>query len=172
MKKSVVIPYERYQQLMQNQRGAAASALVNHQEIKKLPPLDGAEESKPQIHKLDSSVIVACLPKRNRSKAQQILEYIDKHSQLDWNKQGNLVVDNNSVEYSHVVDLIHDALNPTKHDPVGYESFYRQLQHVPRSLITNPRRKSLIGRGQLPPPGLPATEPKPLNIWKERWKAV
>ena len=78
MKKSVVIPYERYQQLMQNQRGAAASALVNHQEIKKLPPLDGAEESKSQIHKLDSSVIVACLPKRNRSKAQQILEYIDK----------------------------------------------------------------------------------------------
>ena len=166
MKKSVVLPYERYQQLLQNKTVPEVGA-ENSQ--------SGPEPSQASVlesPKLNTSVIIACLPKRNRSKAQQLLEYIEKHPKLDWNNQGNLLVDSNLVEYSHIVDLLHDALNPTKHEPVGREVFYKQLEHVPRSLINNPKRKSLTGGGDLPPPGLPATEPKSLNIWKSRWKSL
>lgn len=181
MKKSVLLPYERYQQLLQNSGisqnvAATISPDVTENATPTLPPQASAE---PIVHnsletvatKLNADVIVACLPKRNRFKAKRLLDYIEKHSNLDWNKQGNLTVENQPIEYSHIVDLLHDALTATRHDPTGHVSFYNNLSGIPQSLINNPRRKSLIG-GRLPPPGLPPSEPKALNVWKTNWKAL
>ena len=191
MKKSVVIPYERYQQLLKQQQQPDTTPSDSHREAERAGVKEEETTSTtPTTSKLNPSVIIACLPKRNRTKAQQLLEFVEKHPKLDWNKEGSLLVDNNIVEFSHIVDLLHDALNQTKHQPAGHQLFYEHLQHVPRSLITNPQRKSLTGSGggggggggastdvprkRLPPPGIPADakEPKPLNIWKARWKAL
>ena len=105
MKKSVLLPYERYQQLLQNSGisqnvAATISPDVTENATPTLPPQASAE---PIVHnsletvatKLNADVIVACLPKRNRFKAKRLLDYIEKHSNLDWNKQGNLTVENN-----------------------------------------------------------------------------
>ena len=173
MKKSVLLPYERYQELLKHRREPVETTETQN-DSKSIPQ---TLEIVPPTQKLNSSVIIACLPKRNRSKAQQLLNYIEKQPNLDWNREGNLVVDGNIVDFSHIVDLLHDALNPTKNEPVGYEQFYRNLEHIPHSLINNTRRKTLIGGSapaphSLPPPGIPLTDPKPLNIWKTRWKPL
>lgn len=174
MKKSVVLPYDRYQQLIQNKKEPPVETSVNLELAQAIePPHTTTLKSPLSKEKLSSSVIIACLPKKSRNKAQQLLDYIEKYSKLDWNQTGNLVVEDKPVEFSHIVDLLHDALNQTKNQPVGHETFYRELEHVPLSLINNFQRRSLIGGGgSLPPPGLPATEPKPLNIWKANWKPL
>lgn len=171
MKKSVLIPYERYQQLLQN-NSPPTTAQIQTTEPEQLESSEQILNESTTARRLDPSVLIACLPKRNRSKAQQLIGYIEKHPILDWNQEGNLAVEQSLVPYSHIVDLLHDALNPTRHEPVGYEAFYKHLKHVPRSLINNPRRKSHLGSGQLPPPGIPVTEPKPLNVWKTSWKSL
>ena len=223
MKKSVLLPYERYQQLIQDTSSssgsttsaAAVTANPDHkqqqqqqQQVIRTPKEEDEEEietpaasvrqledhddddddlnSSSRTLKLENDVIVACLPKRNSSKARRLLEYINKHSGLDWNQQGNIIVDSGerTVDFSHIVDLLHDALNATKHNPVGYAEFYKHLNRAPLSLINNQRRKSLIGGGggggvgaavvHMPPPGLPpVSKPsKPLNAWKTEWKPL
>ena len=165
MKKSVLLPFDRYQQLLQGTANSSSSVQEPDSQI------EGEDKPDYKSDRLNTAVIVACLPKRNRLKAQRLLDYLDKHTPLDWNKDGHLVVENQPIEYSHIVDLLHDALNATRHEPIGYETFYKQLAGAPVSLITNPRRKSMIG-GRLPPPGIPITEPKPLNVWKSQWKPL
>ena len=182
MKKSVVLPYERYQELIQNSEtkslpvtstepiaASETSPVVTQSEP---GPVGGITTAAPATsERLSANVIVACLPKKNRTKAQRLLDYITAHPQLDWNRDGNLTVKGSPVQYSHIVDLLHDALNNTKRNPVGYDTFYKSLEGIPHTLISNPRRKSLVG-GRLPPPGLPATKPKPLNVWRAEWKAL
>ena len=184
MKKSVVLPYERYQQLMQNstqhiQQNIEPDIPVEHLTVTAQTEPNTSEEL--ETTQLKPDVIIACLPKRNQLKARRLLQYIHDIPKLTWNREGNLVVDKQPIAYSHIVDLLHDALNPTKHDPVGHDIFYAHLDKVPQSLINNSRRKSLIGGGSrsaaaaaatLPPPGLPATEPRPLNIWKTNWQPL
>lgn len=163
MKKSVVLPFERYQQLLH--KSPNTTTLESSSTIEESPI------EPPACDRLSTAVILTCLPKRNRLKGQRLLDFIANDTNLDWNKDGNLLVNNQPIEYSHIVDLLHDALNPTRHNPVGYDAFYNNLGRVPVSLLNNPRRKSMIG-GRLPPPGIPATEPIPLNIWKAKWKPL
>ena len=178
MKKSVVLPYERYQQLIQNASNSAPkdpSETILPIETEKptagktIEEIEEPRETK--SNKLETEFILACLPKQNRVKALRLLDYVNKHPLIDWNREGNLLVDDKPVEFSHIVDLIHDALNSTKYEPVGYDLFYKHLKGIPQSFINNPRRKSLIG-GRLPPPGIPDSKPKPLNVWKAQWKSL
>lgn len=232
MKKSVLLPFERYQQLLDNSSSSSSSSqleatgesiaaatastspgtttaasrsvlpeatstpppppivrgsrIAASAQSPPLPPPPPAQ-SPPLVapptsldlyksrNKLAEGVITACLPKRNHFKARRLLDYINRQPHLDWNQAGNLIVDNQTVEYSHIVDLLHDALNSTRSDPVGHDVFYQQLVGVPQSLINNPRRKSLVGNGRrrrLPPPGLPSSQPIPLNAWRTQWQAL
>ena len=169
MKKSVVLPYERYQRLLQNSDNKIVSSEEPSTEI---VDVITPEKFDTPPEKLNPDIIVTCLPKNNRSKALRLLDYINEQPLLNWNRAGNLVVDGKVIENSHIVDLLHDALNPTKHNPVGHELFYTHLDKAPQSLISNPRRKSLKGGNPLPPPGIPVTKPKELNVWKSKWQPL
>ena len=222
MKKSVLVPYERYQQLIQSASRstdtdnsseastqlspalppseAAAPPTSAARQVSLLPmqlqdPLPPPPPASPSVsateaaaaaasepNRLHSDIIIACLPKGNRLKAKRLLEFISQQRALDWNRDGNLIVDGQTIHLSHIVDLLHDALNPTKHDPIGADVFYSHLAGIPLSFINNPRRRSsLAGEGRrrqrrkdafLPPPGLPDGKPKALNAWKAQWKPL
>lgn len=185
MKKSVVLPYERYQQLLKNSSTTSSAVKVHSTEEEAAADVAGGAiddsnlidsiepKAKQRDEKLRTEIIVACLPKNNRQKALRLLQYIDQHPILDWNESGTLLIEKEPVALSHIVDLLHDALNTTKYEPIGLHEFYTHLGNIPQSLINNPKRKSLIGRGRrLPPPGLPSTQPKPLNTWKAQWTAL
>ena len=129
----------------------------------------------PSIESIDSrlkpEIIIAQLPRRNKAKAKALLQYLHSHKTLDWNQRGELEINKTAVPYSHITDIIHDALNNTKYKPVGCDEFYSHLGCVPKSLITNPARKTLLGGASLPPPGVPESTPKQFDDWKLLWQS-
>ena len=216
MKKSVVIPFERYQELTQQQRAttspfasaapattttaataAAADAVAStaanpietkqakaphprrsafdddddekrrHLSIRTVAALPASAANNSKLH---PDVILCCLPAKNRLKAKRLLEHIERHPNLDWNQAGNLLVQGKPIEFSHIVDLLRDALNSTKHEPVGHQDFYANLQSLPQSLVNKHKRK--LASERLPPPGLPAKQPKPVNTWRAKWRQL
>ena len=174
MKKNVLIPYDRYvyyQSLAKEPREEENTVTepINTGTPPAVPtPVAAAAATQP---KLKPEIIIAQLPKRNKSKARSLLSFLEQNNAIDWNQRGELLIENESVPYSHITDLLHDALNNTKYKPVGCEQFYSNLGHVPLSLITNPARKQIVGGSTLPPPGVPDTEAKSLDSWKLLWQS-
>lgn len=183
MKKFTLIPFERYLQyktLLEKQGSVQDEPDIA---IEKNADATSTLSITPptELEKLSVDSILSQLPKRNKSKAQSLLSVVDNSPRLDWNNKGELVLDNTCVPTSHITDLLHDALNNTKHTPTGAEEFYAALDSVPLSLITNPRRRSLVGGKQsttattpnfakLPPPGLPNKPAVALNNWQGLWR--
>ena len=177
MKKSVLVPYERYlhyKRLHDNPAKKEDQSQNNTEEQNLQETVDVhpySDDSLQQAHKLKPDIIVALLPKRNRTKAAALLSFIDTHPVLDWNSKGELLIHNQAIPFSHITDLAHDALNNTKaYDPVGCEEFYRNIGHVPLSLISNPKRRLMIGSKG--PPVIPQTKSVAQNTWKDLWKSV
>ena len=176
MKKSVLIPYDRY---LYYQKAAKTPIDIPTEDTASSPDIveERDRTTEKPVSKLSADVIIAHLPKRNKSKAEALIKVVDQHPVLTWNERGELVVDGNPVPYSHISDLLHDALNNTKHEAVGCRLFYKHLENIPQSLINNPNRKKLLRGGggsnrQLPPIGTPNTEPKPIPDWKLLWKST
>lgn len=170
MKKCVLIPHDRYmyyKSLAKEQTEPAPSTAD-------VAPVDETIDERP-IEAIDSKlkpeIIIAQLPRRNKSKAKALLQYLQSHKALDWNQRGELEINKTRVPYSHITDIIHDALNNTKYKPVGCDEFYSHLGCIPKSLITNPARKTLLGGASLPPPGIPESTPKQFDDWKSLWQS-
>ena len=186
MKKSVLIPHERYVYYQNLAKHDATQSLgdakLSSAPLKSVQEADVPQEISEQVvsqtervnisDSIHEDVILAHLPQRNKNKAKALLTIVRNNPKLDWDKTGQLLVQNDVVPFSHITDLLHDALNNTKYDPVGHLEFYGNLGNIPQSLIVNKRRKELLGGKQLPPPGIPDTEPQPLNSWKSQWKAL
>ena len=172
MKKCVLIPHDRYmyyKSLAKEQTEPVSTTIATD-----VVPVDEAINERPieaTDSKLKPEIILAQLPRRNKSKAKALLQYLQSHKTLDWNQRGELEINKTPVPYSHITDIIHDALNNTKYKPVGCDEFYSHLGCVPKSLITNPARKPLVGGAPLPPPGVPENAPKQFDDWKSLWQS-
>ena len=105
--------------------------------------------------------ILASIPKNIQTKARAILEHISKDSNLDWNEKGELIINGEIINNSHITDLIKCALYSYKNfNPHGYDRFRTALQ------ISN-LPQSLLQRGEgLPPPGIPD---KTINSNNQEW---
>lgn len=88
--------------------------------------------------------IVDSVPKAMRTKAAQLVRKISSSDgALNWNDAGELVVKDQVVKGSHMVDLINDAVRRRKSvRPTGVEEFTKGLAQLntPRELIGNPDR--------------------------------
>lgn len=182
MKKFTLVPHERYlhyKSLFDKQTSGAP--VLQDTSVEKAIVHDTTtplETQQTTSEKLNVEHIISQLPKRNKSKAQSLLSVIDNTPRLDWNNKGEIILDNNCIPTSHITDLLHDALNNTRHEPPGAEEFYSALDTVPLSLISNPKRRSLIGGKRaaatstvpLPPPGIPNKPAVPLNNWQGLWR--
>jgi hypothetical protein len=196
MKKLVLIPLHKYEQL-QNQ-GVGSIDATDHfenapemkreaeeHEIKEIP------KERNQYMKLDRELILSHIPKYNKRKAEAVLEYIDKAPKLDWNADGELLLDSREIPGSHISDLLRDSCAEYKNfEPVGAEEFYNNLGNIPLSLITNPKRRLLLQKRvgekpDTPPLHKTADSPtprkkKPVNktstlnkkTWKQLWRKL
>ena len=175
MKKSVLIPFERYlhyKSLVNN--NTPPETQKEDESVKNEHHVVDTTEDKPQTNqeKLGFEVILSHLPKRDRSKALSLLNVVEQNPKLDWNNRGELLVNNSSIPYSHISDLIRDALHNSRFEPVACKEFYSNLDNAPLSLVSNPNRRILIGGKVLPPPGIPDKKPVPLNNWSGLWKSL
>ena len=112
------------------------------------------------------------------------MSYVNNN--LDWTKNGELIVNGNVIKGSHVTDLIKDALAVSrKWKPVGANEFYSYLPDIPKSIVHNRDRHVLIGSGSSqrlkkePPPGFPVnTTPILLyrstseTDWVKQWQEI
>ena len=127
--------------------------------------------------RLSKELILEPFSKTQLKSANSLLAYVERN--MDWNDQGEIIIDGEVIIGSHVKNLLKDALfNYKNFEPLGFRAFYHQLSNITTSLIRNPSRRSLIGRGGPPPPGIPVGR-KSIDIskhtnsnWRTHWKPL
>ncbi len=135
--KSVLVPYEKYQRLINKSEDSQAGT------------------------GLATDTILSGIPKNYNNKVKAILTYIDNDSAklLRWNDKGELLYEGHVIPGSHVADLLKDSQREHKRLSLpGVVEFYEGLKrlNVPRSLIGNVDRRTKYLSGHIGlPPGIP-----------------
>ena len=88
------------------------------------------------------------IPKTYKTKAKNLLEYIEKAPNVAFNDKGELMVHDRPIRGSNAMDLINDFVRPptkgqvSQSDPVGWGEFAKALKgmNVPHLLIGNTKR--------------------------------
>ena len=96
--------------------------------------------------------VAESVPKSLKKKAEQLVKLIENAPShvLRFNETGELIVGNQKIEGTHIVDLINDMLRKRKSfNPRGWETFGRALASLypPQELIGNEDRWRFIQRG-------------------------
>lgn len=159
MKKSVLLPYERYQRLMM--------AVKQKETAECVPDTDGSlEEHVPEdsfsqcavktteIENSPTSLLLQHFPKTMQNRVQSLLAYIKPH--VSWNDRGEVTIEGKLLLGSNIVDLIKVHIKDYKHfQPVGKEAFGQLLSkiNVPTSLLS-PSARQQSGGNIPPPPGI------------------
>ena len=163
----VLIPYDQFINPDTNQEGDT--------------PYQQAADNTSKAEKMSRDLILIPFGKNHFKHANTLLSYVERN--MDWNQNGEIVIQGETIPASHITDLLKDAMYAYKNfTPIGYAQFYQNLFSVPTSLIRNPNRKYLVGKGSSrqnipPPPGLPINQTAiPINSgvddWKSSWKTM
>ena len=84
--------------------------------------------------------ILGSLPLTLRSKAKIILDHLRKHTRLQWNSRGEIIVDGKLITGSNIIDLIKVQLKDYKSfHPVGEDVFSQLVlkSNVPQFVDTS-----------------------------------
>ena len=165
----VLIPYEQYLSRKDIVAETPITDTLNEKQI------SGTEQN--FSDKLSEQLVLKPFNKQELRNVETILSYVK--DKINWNKKGEIIVDDKVVEGSHITDLLKDSLyNYKNFEPTGVKLFYAKLKNVPQCLIKNVKRIPLIGNGDevtpptkkhkaAPPPGIPVGV-TPIDITKER----
>lgn len=97
--------------------------------------------------------ILRLIPKTYAKKGEQLLNLISlSNNKIQWNDDGTVLIDNEKITGSNILDLINDSLRPLKRsDPIGWEKFAKALKDIkiPITYIGNPKRSEYINHLQL-----------------------
>jgi len=156
MKKYVLIPYKEV-----NSYSGAAPATTEAAALTS----DNAT-----LPKLSSDSILISIPQNIKKKAQAILQHIDANDEyITWNKKGEVIIKQNLIPKSHIIDLIKCTLYSYKNiHPEGLHQFRQALldSNIPQTLLQKGSGINLSeNKGKPPPPGVPITKKKEAWIW-------
>lgn len=88
------------------------------------------------------------LPKIHKKKAELMVDFLKNSTNITVGEKGEVIIDNQKISNSHIVDLVHDVLRdrPKADPPNGLTSFVTALKksNVPISYIGNPARLKMI----------------------------
>lgn len=110
------------------------------------------------MKRLNTENILISIPKNVKHKARAILDHIIEGDVITWNEKGEISIEGNRIENSHITDLIKCSLYSYKNlDPKGYNQFHLALQksNIPQSLIQQSGGSIPRMQQNLPPPGIP-----------------
>ena len=131
MKKHILIPYAKYQSLLQR---------ANIPPAPEPPQSDDIQCIEPTVEGMDTDNIISVIPKQAQKKASALLQLLQDH--LKWNERGEIVVDGEPIPNSHISDLIKYTVVrhfSKKQPPIGSDKYFTVLDklNIPRSLIVN-----------------------------------
>jgi hypothetical protein len=148
MQKMILLPYERYQRLLQQRE---ASNVPSQETTTPNPDIE--EVSPEPIGRQDlEEKLLSSFPKNLRSRARALLTHIS--TRVTWNDMGEVIIDGVKIPGSNIMDLVKVQLKDYKDlRPTGLEKFTDILKdtNVPLSLLTSSRRVQ-TGQGIIPPP--------------------
>ena len=164
--KFVLVPHEQFVSLQSKAKPQESTATD--------APSDYSQEDK-----LSDAEILSMLPKRAGAHFGSLLTAL-KQQGLDWNRDGELVINEKPIKGSHICDLLHFSRYSVKAEPLGAREVFGTVRSLPKSLLINPKARQLLinsdtqfGGQAVPPPGLPASSaPRSLATWAEQWKAL
>ena len=135
MKKSVVLPWDQYQRLMQQN------------------PHEDEEEEENAIYTHDC--IIATVPQKSKSRARALLDLLTQ-TDIAWNNYGECVLKGQSIQGSNICDLVKCLLfNYKSFQPNGYHEFIHSLANfnIPETLIVNAKCRNDIQQLKCKPKG-------------------
>lgn len=97
--------------------------------------------------------ILSLIPKSYTKKGELLLNLISSSkNKISWEDDGTVVIDNEKIPGSNIVDLVNDLLRPLKrNEPIGWENFAKALKDIkiPLTYIGNPKRTAFINKLKL-----------------------
>ena len=156
MKKSILLPYDKYERLIKQNRQPDQP---QQQQREMVITEDVIQEGG---GRLQSEHILDSIPQRYKYKVGAILAHImrDLKNTLNWNVSGELIYKGSTISGSHITDLLKDTQYQHKgHQLKGTVEFYKGLQeiHLPTTLT---RVLSTETIPKIRPPGIPKTKLK------------
>jgi len=106
-------------------------------------PIPIVEEKADTTANKTSTVDLSVFPQNYRNRAQNLLTHVRNQAGIDWNQKGEILVNDNAIPGSHVVDLIDNTIRykkGTRADQLpGHREFVNALResNVPQALIGN-----------------------------------
>jgi hypothetical protein len=168
MKKMVLLPYDRYQSLL-NVTPQSESTKTSEQDqtpnagdicnvierpTERLLAEDGAMTAR--------ETLIQRFPKSMRSRVRSVLDHIGPY--VTWNEKGEVSIQGQHIPGSNIIDLLKVHLKDYKDfSPIGKDAFRTVLteHNVPMSLLSPSARQQTGGRVELPPPpGIPVKRPE------------
>lgn len=119
--------------------------------VSKQTTSDEAVKDKINNTTYSASHLLRLIPKTYLKKGELLLDSILENKQkLYWKNDGTVVINEETIPGSNIVDLLNDVLRPLKKldNPSGWEKFSSALKDikVPMSCIGNPRRFEYINK--------------------------
>ena len=165
MKKSVLLPYDRYQRLLVGMQRDESSTSTSEQDHTSQHGLE--DNAHVNEHDTDyqsptstaSETLTQHFPKSMQNRMRSLLVHIQPH--VTWNDKGEVTIEEKHIPGSNIVDLIKVHVKDYKNFfPVGKEVFTKLLSalNVPVSLLAPSARQQLqtgSGHDIPPPPGIP-----------------
>ena len=120
MKKFIVVPWDRYQELL--------GKGDDDDDGTSQPPTTYGHEK-----------IISTVPVKMRSRAQALLNLLSG-TNISWTATGEVIIDGNCIKNSNICDLLKYVLcNYKTYKPLGFETFVNALatNNIPETLIQN-----------------------------------
>ena len=200
MRKSVLVPYEKYLILTKHLSTNENNNNNNYDATcKTLPPppptltttdtpTAAADKCTQNSCSLSCDVILSYLPQKIRRKSESLLNEICKSNEIRWCPRGLVFINEKPTE-THICDFLHFANCAQKKEPAGAGEFFEKIKHLPSTLISNSNARALSQQQQqqqqgsgttaqsgavtssVIPPGIPDKSKKP-RAPKATWKQV
>ena len=164
MKKSVLLPYDRYQRLLTGtvtDKTSMQTTDQDHASQHRVEDTTDVDEHTSH-HQTEipraSETFTQHFPKSMQNRMRSLLVYIQPH--VSWNDKGEVTIEDKQIPGSNIVDLVKVHLKDYKNfQPLGKEAFGKLLSelNVPVSLLAQSARQQQKGSGSNipPPPGIP-----------------
>lgn len=120
MKKSVVLSWEKYQRLIQQ---------------------DSNKDKEEEESVYNQEQILSTVPLKIKSRAKALLDLLS-NTDISWNNNGECVINGHCIQGSNICDLVKCVLlNYKTFQPKGYNEFIQALasNNVPETLVMNIR---------------------------------
>lgn len=90
------------------------------------------------------------IPKTYRKRGELLLSnLLENKKNIKWDSNGRVIINNKTIPFSNILDLINDVLRPSKRaKPLGWKKFASTLKeiNIPLSCIGNPETLQYIKR--------------------------